>query len=270
MQKIYNINALPTTIRIGMQTENGVESIGFDATEWIALWPDMELSVWVCAPGSEEMYESVSRREGAIIWWDVSGDDTAKYGTGAVTILGTTQDGKRKLSKQAETKIRYSGMQSTGEPPQSQQPWYVSAIDAARRAEEAAERAEAAGGEEGRQGADGFSPIVDLEETENGVTVSVTDAEGTEHAFIRNGKDGEQGPQGEPGPRGEQGPQGDRGKDGTDATVTTDSIKSALGYTPANQEDVNSLSGNNFNQETKNKKLRQMIIWILMNTFAMN
>lgn len=153
MQKIYNINALPTTIRIGMQTENGVESVGFDATEWIALWPDMELSVWVCAPGSEEMYESVSRREGAIIWWDVSGEDTAKDGSGMVTVLGTTQTGKRKLSKQAETKIRYSGMQSTGEPPQSQQSWYANAMDAARRAEEAAERAEAAGSGGGTGGA---------------------------------------------------------------------------------------------------------------------
>jgi ethanolamine utilization microcompartment shell protein EutS len=42
--------------------------------------------------------------------------------------------------------------------------------------------------------------------------------------------------------RGSTGAQGEPGKDGTDATVTTDSIKSALGYTPANQEDVNSLS----------------------------
>lgn len=54
------------------------------------------------------------------------------------------------------------------------------------------------------------------------------------------GIQGEQGVQGEQGPQGEQGiqgPQGERGPAGSDASVTSDNIKSALGYTPANGAD---------------------------------
>lgn len=38
------------------------------------------------------------------------------------------------------------------------------------------------------------------------------------------------------------GPQGPAGPAGSDATVTADSIKSALGYTPADEETVSQLS----------------------------
>ena len=64
------------------------------------------------------------------------------------------------------------------------------------------------------------------------------------------------GPQGETGPQGPQGPAGNDGytpvkgvdyfdgKDGSDANVTAQNISSALGYTPANDADVESLSSN--------------------------
>lgn len=213
-QRVYCVNAMPEIIRIGMETESGVESIGFDAAEWLDRWPDMALSVWASAPGSDEMYEAISHRDGTIVFWDVSDADTARDGTGQMIVIGTTPGGKRKLSRRVETRICYSGMQSTGEPPQAQQPWYANAMDAARRAEEAADRAEAAGGGEGENGKDGFSPIVNLKETEDGVVINVTDAQGTESALIRNGKDGAQGPRGEQGPAGEIGPEGPQGIQG--------------------------------------------------------
>lgn len=53
--------------------------------------------------------------------------------------------------------------------------------------------------------------------------------------------DGAQGPQGEAGPAGATGPvgpQGPKGDPGSDATVTADSIKTALGYTPVKPGDV--------------------------------
>lgn len=59
------------------------------------------------------------------------------------------------------------------------------------------------------------------------------------------GSTGPQGPKGEKGDTGAtgpQGPKGDTGPAGSDATVTTDSIKSALGYTPADAEALSSLS----------------------------
>ena len=43
---------------------------------------------------------------------------------------------------------------------------------------------------------------------------------------------------GEEGPQGPRGPQGEPGHAGSDATVTAENIQSALGYTPADSEDV--------------------------------
>lgn len=54
------------------------------------------------------------------------------------------------------------------------------------------------------------------------------------------GPKGDTGATGPQGPQGEQGPKGDTGPAGSDATVTADNIKSALGYTPA---DSAALSG---------------------------
>lgn len=68
------------------------------------------------------------------------------------------------------------------------------------------------------------------------------------------GDTGERGPQGEQGPKGDKGdtgatgPKGDKGDtgpagaNGSDATVTSTNIRNALGYIPANQEDVTQLS----------------------------
>lgn len=61
------------------------------------------------------------------------------------------------------------------------------------------------------------------------------------------GETGPQGPQGEvgpQGPRGEagpQGPQGEVGPAGSDAEVTAENIGKALGFTPADEEDVNQI-----------------------------
>lgn len=71
------------------------------------------------------------------------------------------------------------------------------------------------GGGGGEGGQDGFSPIATVTETENGALIEITDKNGKTSATVKNG---------------------------SDATVTTDNITKALGYTPANQEDVDNLS----------------------------
>lgn len=63
-------------------------------------------------------------------------------------------------------------------------------------------------------GKDGFSPIVDLTETAEGVQITVVDAEGEETALVRHGKDGRDGKDGLPGERGETGPAGPQGERG--------------------------------------------------------
>lgn len=54
-------------------------------------------------------------------------------------------------------------------------------------------------GEKGDTGADGYSPAASVTQTETGATISITDAEGTTTANIRNGQDGAPGAPGSPG-----------------------------------------------------------------------
>ena len=132
-------------------------------------------------------------------------------------------------------------------------------------------------GEKGATGAAGHSPAVTATKSGKVTTIKVdgtaiaTINDGSDGA---NGKDGATGPQGDAGPQGPKGdtgekgdpgekgdtgpagptgatgpkgekgatgatgPQGPKGDPGSDATVTADSIKAALGYTPVKPGDV--------------------------------
>ena len=54
-------------------------------------------------------------------------------------------------------------------------------------------------GDKGETGTDGYSPSATVTQTETGATISITDAEGTTTANIRNGQDGAPGAPGSPG-----------------------------------------------------------------------
>lgn len=72
------------------------------------------------------------------------------------------------------------------------------------------------GGHDGKDGEDGFSPIVDLTATDAGVDITVTDADGTKTATVRNGKDGRDGVDGYTPVKGVDYFDGVDGKDGKD------------------------------------------------------
>ena len=57
----------------------------------------------------------------------------------------------------------------------------------------------------GKDGKDGFSPIVTTEETDDGVKVTITDANGTSVTTVKHGRDGKDGDKGDPGKDGEDG-----------------------------------------------------------------
>lgn len=66
----------------------------------------------------------------------------------------------------------------------------------------------------------------------------------TEQLAALKGEKGDKGDKGDKGEPGATGADGTDGKDGSDANVTAQNITSALGYTPANDADVESLSSN--------------------------
>lgn len=207
MGAIYNVLAMPEVIRIGIETENGVEKIFFDVALWLDMWPDMDISVWAQEPGSDTMYEAQSHREGTYVVWDVGSSDTHISGYGRVIIVGTTSKGERKLSDPSRTFIRTSGISATADPPESQQPWYQTALSAAAQAESAAARAESA--EEAV-----YAPKANVARVDGGVLITMTDKSGTSRAVVKDGERGEVGPQGPQGIQGLTGPQGIQGEQG--------------------------------------------------------
>ena len=79
-------------------------------------------------------------------------------------------------------------------------------------------------GAAGAPGADGITPTIGA----NGNWFLGSTDTGKPSRGVK-GEQGAQGPQGKPGPA------------GSDANVTAENIKSALGYTPANSNDVNQI-----------------------------
>lgn len=144
---MYMVEGLPRVlpIQIGYQTETGANSIYFNCATWLKAYPGINLSVWVTPPGGADAYQAQSHLEGSLLVWDVTASDTLTAGEGRLEIFGTL-DGVRKLSAVCRTEVKPSLLTSTTEPPESQQPWYATAVEAADRAEKAAERAETMGG----------------------------------------------------------------------------------------------------------------------------
>ena len=167
--RIYPINQLPDTLVIGKQTEQGVNEIRFDCAPWLALWPDINISVWPTPPGGSAAYPAAAHMEGDLLVWVVSAADTSTAGRGYVEIVGTA-DGKKKLSATVVTRVLSTHTGTTAEPPEAAQPWVDVVLDAAKRAEDAAARAEEAGGDAGGESTSGGAGSVVQYDKEQSLT----------------------------------------------------------------------------------------------------
>lgn len=71
-----------------------------------------------------------------------------------------------------------------------------------------------ADGKAGKDGANGISPIIEVTDTETGVSLTIHDVNGVKTTYINDGEQGPVGPIGPIGPQGPQGPQGEQGIQG--------------------------------------------------------
>lgn len=139
---IHPIKHLPQVIPIGIQTESGVESIGFDVKPWLDEFDGLQLSVWPTRPGESAAYPAAHvELVGTVLYWYPNEADTAISGTGKVELLGLTAD-RRKLSGWCDTMIRATSLAATQEPPDAARPWVDEVLDAAEEAKKQADRAE--------------------------------------------------------------------------------------------------------------------------------
>lgn len=87
-------------------------------------------------------------------------------------------------------------------------------------------------GADGAPGADGYSPTASVEQSADGVKITITDKSGTTEAVVKNGKDGANGRDGADGQPGRDGTDGAPGRDGVDGQPGkdgTDGITPTIG-----------------------------------------
>lgn len=141
---IHHINHLPHVIPIGIQTESGVEAIGFDVKPWLDEFDGLTLSIWPTRPGESAAYRVADKNMelvGTVLYWRPNAADTAIEGTGKVELLGLTAD-KRKLSGWCDTMVRPTSIATTTEAPEAARPWVDEVLSAAKEAKKQADRAE--------------------------------------------------------------------------------------------------------------------------------
>lgn len=138
---IHPINHLPQTITIGIQTESGVEEIGFDVKPWLDKMDGLKLSIWHTRPGEDAAYPAADvELVGTVLYWRPNATDTAIGGVGKVEVLGMTED-RRKLSGWCGAMVRPTSLATTQEPPEAARPWVKEVLDAAEEAKKQADRA---------------------------------------------------------------------------------------------------------------------------------
>lgn len=176
--KIYPVNHLPDVIILGRQTEYGVNEIRIDCAPWLAVWPGMQISVWVTPPNGDGAYPASIRVEGDLVVWEIGAADTNTAGSGYVEIMGLAE-GKKKLSATAATKVLGTTTGTTTEPPEAHRAWVEEVARNAMRAENAAKKAEESAAEIGaaldeKLDRSGYSPNMYLGTDENGNVVEKT------------------------------------------------------------------------------------------------
>lgn len=132
---IHPINHLTQVIRVGVQTETGVEAIGFDLSSWLTRWPDLTYAVWVTRPGEQAAYPAAETEIiGNVLYWYPNATDTEKEGAGTVEIVGIG-GGKCKTTGPVDTIVKKTSIDVTQETPEPIRPWAEKVMEAAAKVE---------------------------------------------------------------------------------------------------------------------------------------
>lgn len=136
----YIINDLPSDLVIGRQTETGVLDIRIDCAPWLALWPELDLYIWVTPPGGGAQYPAHAYLDGEVLVWEVNSGDTAVEGRGTIEVVGIA-DGLRKLSTITTTQVLRTTTRVTTTIPDPARPWVEQVLEAASAAQDSAYQA---------------------------------------------------------------------------------------------------------------------------------
>lgn len=213
---------------VGRQGEGGTRQLVFDCADVLAEYPDALIICAMQRAGDHTAYLKDCTTDGTNRAVTLERADVAVPGVLKIELRALIGDDVRKsavyIAKVAES------LRGEQDRPGNPTADVLNRIDMTiSRAEESIAEADAAA-KSAREVADTVQTKLD-----NGDFVGPAGKDGS------NGKDGapgKDGKDGEPGPKGDTGATGPQGAPGSDASVTAENIKSALGYTPVKDVQV--------------------------------
>lgn len=141
---ILNLEHLPRVIPVGIQTESGVETIGFDLSPWMTRWPDLTFAVWPTRPGESASYIAADTElVGNVLYWYPNSADTEKEGAGTVEVVGIG-GGKCKSSGVIDTLVKKTSLDVTQETPEPMKLWADKVLQAANEVKASVDTGEGA------------------------------------------------------------------------------------------------------------------------------
>lgn len=211
-----------SAINLGKQGETNVRQVQLDVSRLVTLFGPGTVQLLHRRPGDVTPYPVALTRTGDVVTWTVTAADTAYSGEGQAELQYFAGDSLAK-SETYTTTITASQGDAGPTPPEPQAGWVTQVLQAGTDAAEAAERAE---------NAVLHPPIIG----ENGNWWLWSFSDGV---YVDSGTAAE----------------------GSDANVTSENIKSALGYAPADQADVEKLS----NEKVDKEKLEELVFALFTN-----
>lgn len=204
---------------VGRQGEGGTRQLVFDCADVLAEYPDALIVCAMQRAGDRTAYLKDCATDGTNRAVTLESADVAVPGVLKIELRALIGDDVRKsavyIAKVAES------LRGAQDRPGNPIADVLNRIDMTiSRAEESIAEADAA--------AKSAQTVADTVQAklDNGEFVGPAGKDGADGAPGKDGKDGE------PGPKGDTGATGPQGAPGSDASVTSENIKSALGYTP--------------------------------------
>ena len=208
-------------ILLGRCGENLAQTVEIDVSEYLVEYPGAVVTLLHRRHGESGIYPvAVELRDGCLVWQPTSAD-TAIVGSGEAEVR-VTVNGVLAKSKILSTMVGKSLTGQETDAPEPGMDWVDKITTAIGNVQNMKAEAES---------------VVYGEPA----TAEYDGKTGTMHFGIpegRPGRDGKDGTDGAPGVKGDKGDPGPKGDPGSDASVTAENIKAALGYAPVKDVQV--------------------------------
>lgn len=242
MKKRMDLHAAENrVIYLGKRGENLANTIEIDASPMRKEFPECTFLLMVQRPGESSAYSATITTDGNIVSWPLTNADTGIAGDGCAEMRAMVGDTIAKTALFRTHIDESMNLPQEETPPAPQKGWLDQALAAQVKAEEAAQSA--------KNSADTAEATVNaVIDKATAATLSATQAATNANSAAQTAQTvadtvqtkldngdfvGPAGKDGEKGPKGDTGATGPQGAPGSDAEVTAENIKAALGYAPA-------------------------------------